>query len=335
MAEPPFTFLNFSIRAAGCRNRCKHCSVSAAESRPVLIPLDQVEWAISLVQAESDLYQHINPCLFYEPMDYPDIVRVQELFRSLSPNAPLVRTMATNGQRIADETDSRQLIQSLMDRGVEQFQLTLHGLEASHDWFAGRRGAYHDLMEAAARIASAGGKIEWVYFLTKRNLSRFVEMVSRARAISKSAESISIWGPAGRAGKRQNLLVTADDLQNLPEEIRSMDFLPQYLPESTWVEQALDGRMHSALLKFRERARAAGGIPDCTLSINAENIADLPNLLQSLRETPPEPPGDPTDEEIRALAENHGDVGSSVLYRVSTMFHEWRRRQREIAVGES
>ena len=114
-----------------------------------------------------------------------------------------------------------------------------------------------------------------------------------------------------------------------------MDFLPQYLPESTWVEQALDGRMHSALLKFRERARAAGGIPDCTLSINAENIADLPNLLQSLRETPPEPPGDPTDEEIRALAENHGDVGSSVLYRVSTMFHEWRRRQREIAVGES
>jgi len=237
--QPLFLHVTLSIIAVGCRNRCKHCSVAAAISDSILIPYEQVEEVISILRAEQEksppLYGHVNPCLMYEPMDYPDVARVQKLFHTLSPDAPLVRTMATNGQRIAEDPAYEQLIRDLRENGLEQFQLTLHGLEQNHDWFAGRRGAYRDIMEAAKRIVSAGMRIDWNLFLSKRNIAEFPNMVRAAREVSRGAEvseMVNIWGPAGRAGRQSHLLITQKDLDRLPDEIRAINLLPQYLPES-------------------------------------------------------------------------------------------------------
>ena len=337
--EALFRHVSLSITAAGCKNRCKHCSENAIVSDPVLIPYEQVQKAVALVCAENDrkapLYAEINPCLFLEPMDHPDVVRIQVLLHDLNPTAPLVRTIATNGQRIAADPDYERLIHGLQECGLEKFQLTLHGLERTHDRFVARRGAYSSLLEAARRVASVGVRVDWVFFLTKNNVGEFAEMILSARAAALGSESINIWGPAGRAGRHARLLATAEDLERLPSEIRAMSMLPEYRPESDWVEDARTWRMGPALRRFRESARVLGGIPDGRIGITRDNIADLPKTLDELRgrasrqpETPPA--SDPSDSEILCLVEAYGDPESRVLYRISTMYQEWRRRQREL-----
>ncbi len=134
---PAFKHLTLTIVRAGCNNRCRHCSVTANESEPVLLSLVQIESIVEALRKEKyktpPFYEHISPCLLYEPMDHPDIVSIHRLFYELNPTAPLVRTMATNGQRLAQDDCFPRLIDDLRDYGVEKFQLTLHGTQNTHD----------------------------------------------------------------------------------------------------------------------------------------------------------------------------------------------------------
>lgn len=337
-----FENVSLTIVGAGCKNRCKHCCIDAKISQAVLLSLEQIENIAEKVKRENKkeppFCQNINPCLMYEPMDHPDIVSIHQLFYNLNPNAPLVRTMATNGQRIASDASYAQIIQSLQNYGVEQFQLTLHGLKKTHDWFAGRPGAYDSILEAARRIASLRAKIRWVYFLSKANIGEFPEMIKSARKASTRAaitENINIWGPAGRARKQRHLLISGTDLDGLPSAIRNMEFLPEYLPESKWIEYAQKGRMQSLLEDFLENVRRKGGVPDCTLQVDKDNIGDFARILEEKRSSAiaakqgKSEIARPSRPDILWLARKYGDKESKVLYRVSTMRQEWLRRWRE------
>jgi len=340
--QPLFENVSLSIIGAGCKNRCKHCYINAKISEAALLSLEQMEDIGETIQAENKkappFYRHINPCLHYEPMDHPDIVGIQKLFHSLNPEASLARNMPTNGQRIASDASYAEIIQNLQNYGIEHFQLTLHGLKKSHDWFAGKSGAYDSVLEAARRIASLKAKIDWVYFLSKANISEFPEMIELARKASAGTditESINIWGPAGRARRQRHLLVTETDLDQLPPAIRNMEFLPDYLPESKWIEYAQSGEMQSLLEGFLEEVRKKGGVPDCNLRVDKDNIDDFARIVEekrsealAARERKSEMPK-PSRPDISWLAERYADRESKVLYRVSTMRQEWSRRWRE------
>jgi len=339
--KPIFENVSLIIVAAGCKNRCKHCSVDARSSRPALLSLEQVETVVTMVQEEQanspPLYLNVNPCLMYEPMDHPDIVGIHKLLWALSPNALLVRTVATNGQRIAMDDSYAGIIHALLECGVEQFQLALHGVAGTHDAFAGRKGAYRDIMEAGRRIALCSGKIQWIFFLSKANIGEFPEMIDLAREASARAvirESIDMWGPVGRAAKYSRLLVTAEDVERLPLRIKSMESLPEYRPESYWVEYAVTGKMQRELDGFLEHARRKGGVPDCTLRVTVDNVDGFGEMLAHSRSG--QTPGtagagtarSPT-RDLRWFAGRYGRANSSVLYRVSTMRQEWLRRWTE------
>ena len=172
--EPLFEHVGPSIVGAGCKNRCKHCAPAADLSEPVLLSLEQIEGAVSAVRAENEkapaFYKHMHPSLSYEPMDHPDVVEIHGLLSALNRQAVNVRTMATNGQRVGADPAHPEMVRALRDQGLERFQLSLYGLEKTHDWFAGRVGAYDSPLEAARRIASFGVEVDWVYFLHRRNI---------------------------------------------------------------------------------------------------------------------------------------------------------------------
>jgi hypothetical protein len=283
------------------------------------------------------LYLNVNPCLMYEPMDHPDIVAIHKLLWALNPNGLLVRTVATNGQRIAMDDSYAGIIDTLLEYGVEQFQLTLHGVRETHDAFAGRKGAHRDIMEAGRRIALCGGKIQWVFFLSKANIEEFPEMIDLAREASAGAvirESIDIWGPVGRAAECSRFLVTAQDVEQLAANIKSMESLREYRPESYWLECAVTGKMQQQLDELLEHARRKGGVPDCTLRVTLDNVGEFGEMLALSRDshtsgtTGTGTPRSPTPD-LRWFAGRYGEANSNVLYRVSTMRQEWLRRWKE------
>ena len=337
MSRPLYQYLTVGFVAAGCKNRCRHCSASANTSAPELLTLEQMAGAMETLKAENAkrprFWGKINLGLLYEPMDHPNIVDIQRLFYELNPEAPLVKTVATNGYRIATDPRYAKLVNDLHQYGAKRFQLTLHGLEQSHDWFAGRRGAYSDLLEAARRLSRCGAKINWIYFLNRRNMSECTEVIASARSASQETETeecISLWGPSGRGARQAQWRVKYADVEALPHDIREMRWLPEYRPEREWVEQALSGEMQRSLAAFYDHARAAGGIPDCSLWVDQDNLGQFAALLAEKRKEA-QPEKEPTkhdEEDLAWLASTYGQ-DEDALYRVSTMKHEWTRRQRE------
>jgi len=93
--------------------------------------------------------------------------------------------------------------------------------------------------------------------------------------------------------------------------------------------------MQSLLDDFRRRHREDGGLPDCNLRVDRNNVADLANVLQEERakamgdvQGKPETET-PSGPDVSWLAEKYGDKDGEVLYRLSTMRQEWLRRHRE------
>ncbi len=333
-----FDRVGLCIVAAGCTQRCRHCSASASEAEPELLTLGQTKAVVNALRQENEktppLYEHVSPGLLYEPMDHPDIVEIQRLFYELEPEAALVRTMATNGHRIATSPNWRELVAGLQRWGVERFQLTLHGLEEHHDWFTRRRGSYGEVMEAVRRLAAASARVLWVYFLDRLNVAELPQAMRAVREAARGTdveESINVWGPAGRAAQAEDLLPRALDLELLPEDIRRMEMLSQYLPERQWVRLARLGKMQQMHDDFMAEVRQKGGTRPYNLRVDRGNVERIAELLAEARQQALKRgrKQEPQTVDLARLAASHGNEQGNGLYRVSTMRHEWQRRGRE------
>ena len=90
-----------------------------------------------------------------------------------------------------------------MREGITQARLSLHGMEATHDWFVGRSGAYADLMEAAKRLEDHGISVGWNVFLSKANTNDVEEMIGVLRSLTADVDPfINVTVPTWKPNRR-------------------------------------------------------------------------------------------------------------------------------------
>lgn len=163
-----FDYFGLTLQAAGCPNSCRHCSAEGAPPYGELISLVDVQSIAAQVKSLA------NTFLLYitdELTAHPDFVSLWQLCgrESNDPEADL-KVLSTNGYGIARSTNWREQIEDLKEAGTEAVDLTFHGIETTHDWFARRSGAYRDLLVTMERMAACGVKILPQFFLDRRNI---------------------------------------------------------------------------------------------------------------------------------------------------------------------
>ncbi|HOF89014.1 MAG TPA: hypothetical protein PLZ36_13070, partial [Armatimonadota bacterium] len=89
--------------------------------------------------------------------------------------------LATTGAGLAGRDDAVVALRRLRAFGYATLSFTLHGLEAHHDWFVGRKGAFQALMTANRHAVAAGLGVHWNVFLDRRNLPEIPELLARGR----------------------------------------------------------------------------------------------------------------------------------------------------------
>ncbi len=205
------------IHAMPCTNRCRHCWAEGSV-RHARVSAEQVFFALDkLAKLQGHLAQ--TPFLLYdEPTNHPQFVDILEHAAGLG----LIGGgffLATNGSLLArapDETWER-----MAQAGCRCLQLTAYGLEEAHDAFAGRRGAFRDLVTTIRRAGEHG--VEWYagVVLHRDSLAQVREAVEYLRALAPGGNGRVgavpfLWQGRGKEAGRARM----PDLLALPEERR-------------------------------------------------------------------------------------------------------------------
>jgi len=147
------------IEATGCPNMCRHCSVDGHPPYGTLYSIEELqeladEWG-------SLIYLH-------EPTAHPQFPDIFD--RSLIGDEYSAGALPTCGFGIAGRDDHAAVLKRFRELGFSRLSFTFHGLRKHHDWFVGRRGAFHDLLTATRRATDSGFDAGWQIFIDRRGI---------------------------------------------------------------------------------------------------------------------------------------------------------------------
>lgn len=148
-------FFNLDIHAAPCTNHCRHCWIRGSNLHST-VPARQV---VFILEKLSELRSHIPYCSFFlydEPTAHPDFLDIMDAADGLGLIGDS-SFLATNGSVLA--TSPEPYWERLRGTGLKLLQLTVYGQEATHDLFAGRKGAFRDIITTIHRADTH--HLEW------------------------------------------------------------------------------------------------------------------------------------------------------------------------------
>jgi MoaA/NifB/PqqE/SkfB family radical SAM enzyme len=181
----------------------------------------------------------------FEPTAHPDFVRLKAYELSFIPEAQRHEfdMLSSNGYGLARLEDWRPVYEALMAAGFSGIGFAIHGLEAEHDWFARRTGAYRDLIIAAQRALACGMRVWFEIHLNKRNLCSFSSIVDMLEELGGGKIRILAGVPGffrnDRLREFETLLrPTRADIKPLAEVLERMKCGVE--TEASWTERLLE-----------------------------------------------------------------------------------------------
>jgi MoaA/NifB/PqqE/SkfB family radical SAM enzyme len=184
MDKPTWTRILLEPVVSGCPNQCRHCMEAAGPPFGELMSLDDVKWLVGEFERASQaalqrpLKFWIEPELF-EPSAHPDFLRLYKYAMSFIPRSRWddFCTFNTNGYGLARIENWKPVFEALRPANVQGFGMAIHGVEAEHDWFVRRTGAYRDIATVTRRALDSQMDVDLEIHLNKRNVSSFGSIV--------------------------------------------------------------------------------------------------------------------------------------------------------------
>jgi MoaA/NifB/PqqE/SkfB family radical SAM enzyme len=133
----------------GCNSDCVICMLSSLEDRLAAVPFDQFRALV--VKLVNDGRRRNLILSGGEVTTFAYLERYVEFAASLKWFSRI--QIQTNGRRLADPDYLRRLI----DAGVNEFFISLHGPEEVHDAISRRPGAYREVMAALENLSRHAG----------------------------------------------------------------------------------------------------------------------------------------------------------------------------------
>lgn len=221
MSTPlPLDWVAVGIHAMPCANRCRHCWAEGSP-RHALSPREQVARVLDHVAALREEVPAVFFFLYDEPTLHPHFVEILEHAAALGLTGEGF-FLPTNGRGLAragEETWAR-----LKAAGVGSLQLTAYGLESTHDAFAGRRGAFRDLVQTIAQANAHG--VSWYLgvVLHADDVDELPAALDYFRGLDPTGRArvgwhLFLWQGRGRAAPR----VRREEYMRLSARLRQRD----------------------------------------------------------------------------------------------------------------
>jgi hypothetical protein len=160
--------MNAGIDVAGCTNACRHCGVGGKPPHASFFSLSEMR---ELTAEGWEL------CPFFEPSAHPEFPEI------MGPDILRGEYLSTNGFGFARAEHPEAWFARLHEFGWRWLSLTVHGLQESHDWFVGRRGAYDDIVRTTKLARANGFNAHWNLMPFNRNLAEVPTLLEVSREL--------------------------------------------------------------------------------------------------------------------------------------------------------
>ena len=189
-----------------CNLACKHCFSATRQSAADQLDTDQVKRVIDLL-VDQKIF-HIN-FSGGEPLLREDLA---EIFRHASQKN-VSMDISTNGILVTPET-----IRLLKESGISSVQVSVDGLEQTHDLLRGMAGAFHRTWETIRLFVKTGLSVAVSTTVNKTNLNEIGSIIDLTVQSGAAVFKTTLFVPIGRGlSNRGELVLERDDVRKLAE----------------------------------------------------------------------------------------------------------------------
>jgi len=114
-----------------------------------------------------------------------------------------------------------KMIRRLTNSNVEKVQVSLDGLEETHDRLRGLRGAFKHTVRAIRLLLDAGFRVSVATVVNKQNIDEVLDIVNYVLEIGVKDHKVGVFVPCGDGAARKDLTLTPHDTKRLSYMIDS------------------------------------------------------------------------------------------------------------------
>ncbi len=198
--------LFFMLNTTACNNSCAHCYVPQHRNKRFKTTQEIIAIFEILSRLREKPLHAENITLYFhdEPTLHPDILHILNLVQQY--NFSYVRGLMTNGSGIALRPNGTTIAKEIYTLGTTMACMSFFGNEQEHDMFAGRKGAYNNLITAIHICKKIGFAIHINLFITPQNLLSLSKTEHFLRGISDSF-NFSVYAHTDRTDKNASILL--------------------------------------------------------------------------------------------------------------------------------
>ena len=215
-----------------CNSHCRYCLL-ACENKVNKTDFSETEKFVRRIAGEmKDTGMEFGYYMGY-CMDAPylkDYVKLSQEYGFASADF-----LQMNGFRFRDLGAIANLITDIKDLGIQKVDFTFYGLREYHDRFAGRRGDFDfniDMLRACMRLYVP---VRVSMPLNKENMDQAEELYRFLYSLDVREFFIFLPHSKGRGRYLENLRLTQDDFDRLPEVIKQNFSKVTYKAEREWL----------------------------------------------------------------------------------------------------
>lgn len=187
-----------------CNLRCKHCLSSSGRSETGELTTEEVKEAIDLFADKKIFYINFTGG---EPLLRTDIFELLNYASSRKISVDL----STNGI-LLDE----KMVELLHGTNVFQVQISIDGINGSHDHFRGVDGSFQQALKAIKLLNEAEIGVTVSTTVTKYNMDQISKIIDLAMEVGASVFKTTLFIPVGRGKSSQRELgLESNDVHRL------------------------------------------------------------------------------------------------------------------------
>jgi MoaA/NifB/PqqE/SkfB family radical SAM enzyme len=193
----------------GCNNACSICMLADLKERLPAIGFERYKEVVTDIvnqgHFENLILSGAEVTTFDELGAYVRFARSLGWFKKIQ--------IQTNGRRLSD----RRYLEHLIACGVNEFFVSIHGLEITHDVLTRRPGAFKEAMEGLANLREfTGVNVITNTVLTKTNLGEIPALIT---GLPDNISEIHLWNyfPMEHEDTRDQVVSLKDFVRLLPE----------------------------------------------------------------------------------------------------------------------
>lgn len=219
-----------------CENRCRYCLLSYSGKTTGV----DFERSRNYAQRFYDWLKTNRPELsflfgFGYSMEHPELLDAIRFCQSIG--SATGEFLQFDGMRFRTEPELEALIRELKESGIKLIDLTFYGTEDYHDSFAARKGDFLLMMDTLKVANKIGLDVTVSIPVTRENARHLDALLDQLRAYRVVRTSCFVPHCEGRGQLQEDIRLTADEYDNLSEQVKQRFNRARFRAEGEWLAQ--------------------------------------------------------------------------------------------------